>query len=1119
MDLFRTPLGSGGTRRQFTERFGPWLLIALAGVLLAGGLGLSSFSGHAAPGGLSAPHPAGTHLAPAVHIVPLSHGDLVVSATNSPFLISPATTGSNVYQQGGNITVLAGGTLIVRSITLQFVQFIGATGDALQRSSHLYTFVDQGTVQLVNASLTTDVQILNAYPKLTLNISSGGQFALTNSTFDFPGWVSVYGSGSLLNATHSLITGDREVGNLTENITIQRDTLFAPSLAVSGGAHAFLGASAWASTYADNITASGRPGLNPVTSNQGQAINQTTGATWNIWTTWTDSENLSRDLLYPSVSTGWLQFNYSTSVSQTATGNSVGYGASYPLPAIEFNSAFVYLNVSLTPAVIAAINAGGIPSFLEATGAFGNTATLGVTLGTTGAVASVDISAVSFHLVTDLDYNMTVSGSGSILTAVDSSLDLNWNLTPGSVVPAGFYPPSSWGSNKLLVSDASAAYLANLTIPVSRGGVFWNQSAVLPDASSTVNFYRWSEVPVVAANSVPIAGAHLTAFYAYDNSQANNATATALNNLPVSDPELASYAATAGGGDYGTTGPFGNGQLLLASTVLSQSSLPDGVYLGGYHVAVALAGGGAGATKWGYASVAAYPSDMNPAGPDVAAAFDFPTYAPSLAVSDLTVNVDGAPVAAVTLGQTVNVTATVKDSGSGPVATFAVTLTYVQKSPLPAVVIAGPENFSALAAGNSQVVSFSWKTNESVLGDFGFYNGTFALDAAWNGGTGPNAGTTTYAFTIPLAPSQITLTIQPPGQPLKPGTAYVVLGEVMFNGSGQSTINLTAIAPNGDRYQIGAIQTEHGSFLIDIEVTSTMPSGTYAINASAAYDQRTVYVLAPAAFSIASTATTNSNFLTQTFLGLPVFLWIIIVAAICAAIGIFFFVVRRQARGKLVECGECGQLIPEDATVCPKCGAEFESDLVRCSRCGSTIPANSQVCPECAAQLIGKPEEGARDPERQGYNDFVERFRAEARKELGDNYGEGAFWDWWKRQPSYLAFSQWKLQQQQGSRSGMGAPPTSPPGRGGGGSGGAAAMDASLAPGATRRPAPAARAASPPPAARPAAAAAATPAPPTPSTSAAPAGAAGGGLKPCSNCGKEIPPDYLVCPFCGAVTQ
>src|SRR4029077_8658189 len=111
-------------------------------------------------------------------------------------------------------------------------------------------------------------------------------------------------------------------------------------------------------------------------------------------------------------------------------------------------------------------------------------------------------------------------------------------------------------------------------------------------------------------------------------------------------------------------------------------------------------------------------------------------------------------------------------------------------------------------------------------------------------------------------------------------------------------------------------------------------------------------------------------------------LWLVIAGAIVVGVLLFLMLARRGARGKVVECGECGELIPENAPVCPKCGAEFESDLVRCSRCGSTIPSNSAVCPECSAQLLG-PE--VSDPERQGYQDFVEKFRVEAKKELGDN--------------------------------------------------------------------------------------------------------------------------------------
>ena len=70
------------------------------------------------------------------------------------------------------------------------------------------------------------------------------------------------------------------------------------------------------------------------------------------------------------------------------------------------------------------------------------------------------------------------------------------------------------------------------------------------------------------------------------------------------------------------------------------------------------------------------------------------------------------------------------------------------------------------------------------------------------------------------------------------------------------------------------------------------------------------------------------------------------------------------------------------------------------------------------------PRGGRVHPEKQAYADFTEKYRAEAKKELGDNYSEGAFWDWWKRQPTYTPFSQWSLQQGQGTaRAGMTAPP------------------------------------------------------------------------------------------------
>jgi len=254
----------------------------------------------------------------------------------------------------------------------------------------------------------------------------------------------------------------------------------------------------------------------------------------------------------------------------------------------------------------------------------------------------------------------------------------------------------------------------------------------------------------------------------------------------------------------------------------------------------------------------------------------------------------------------------------------------------------------------------------------------------------------------------------------------------------------------------------------------------------------------------------SSNFLNYSFLGLTIWpYWILIIAAVVVGLVAFLFVSRRQAAGKLVECGECGNLIPEDATVCPKCGAEFEADLIRCSRCSSTIPANSKICPECAALLLGTSEEAGEAAERQGYQDYTEKYRAEGKRELGENFNEGSFWDWWKRQPTYTPYNQWKLQQGQGTpRTGMSEPPAA-------GGGGAGEPIAALSGGAVpARPPPKGGAGgAPPPSAPPAKAAP----PKTPAgTGAAPAAA---GFKNCPGCGKEIPGDYLICPFCSSVVQ
>lgn len=1054
------------------------------------------------------------------------HGDLVVTAANSPYVISPAVAGVGVYYQAGNITVQTGGTLIVRNITIDFVQFVGSTGTAAGRLSHIYRVSVQGTASFSSSYVTTDTQVLNAYPKLFVNVTGGGQLLLSSTIFAFPGWINVAGAGSSFWTNASSILPNPGVALQHENGSLKHDASYAPSLTISGGASATLGASQYLGSYRDNTTQNGMPGPVPATSSVTQAVTSSTGATWSSFELPTDSENLTRADLYPTIASGSVSFSYQAQVGATApAGNSFTYGSAYGLGSLTFRAGGGVLTASLSAGAVAAINAGGVAAFLQATGAFGGGSSISVVVGTTNQATPVNITQVAITLVPQLTYDIQVNGAGSRLTVADSAVDLNWNLTPGTPVPTGIPFPYPWGSNKIDLTNGAQGFFANVSVPTPRVGTFWNSSAIVPDPTSFAAFYRWAAVPIYSTGTIPIGGAQLTAFYAYDSNQLNNQSANWLNAFGTTDPDLQSYVtawvALHHLTGYGLSSAAGVASLLLASSNVTQGTLPDGTVLGGYHVAIKIPGGGSAFTQWAYVGLSPYPNGMSPtAGPDRALPVSFPNYRPSLGVGSVLVAANGAVSTSVPIGETLKVTATVTDTGTGPVNNFTTTFAYLQPSPKKPTFVATNQSFGVLGAGASRTVNFSWLVTENVTGRIGTIHAVFEIDAAWNGGVGPNAGLTTDRVNVTILPALITLTFNPPTGNLNPSQEYLQAGTIHYAGSDAAIINATAIGPGG-AFFLGQAQATPGAFTLGISPPPTIPAGTYTLNISAFYNGRTSYLQFTNQFTVGGGAAPPPSFLNQKILGQPLWLILLVIAIAIVAIVAALVMLRMTARGKLVECGECGELIPENATSCPKCGAEFEADLVRCSRCGSTIPANSQVCPECAAQLLGKAEEESRDPERQGYADYVERFRTEAKKELADNYGEGAFWDWWKRQPTYIPFSQWRLQQAQGIRTGMTGPvvgstpettpastppPRAPPR---GGAGGTAAPARSAPP-------PARPPSTPPPAARSAPS-------PAPAASAAAAGGAAmpatAGMKPCSNCGKEIPPDYLVCPFCGAVTR
>ena len=114
------------------------LSILLVALMVVGGLSVLA-TAHG-PTALAAPSP------PTAAASPFTHGDLLVTP-GEQFVIQP-TPGTHTYFQGGNITVERGGTLIVRNVTLSFVQFVSSTGTPMQRLSHIFRFIDNGTVNL-----------------------------------------------------------------------------------------------------------------------------------------------------------------------------------------------------------------------------------------------------------------------------------------------------------------------------------------------------------------------------------------------------------------------------------------------------------------------------------------------------------------------------------------------------------------------------------------------------------------------------------------------------------------------------------------------------------------------------------------------------------------------------------------------------------------------------------------------------------------------------------------------------------------------------------------------------------------------------------------------------------
>ena len=157
---------------------------------------------------------------------------------------------------------------------------------------------------------------------------------------------------------------------------------------------------------------------------------------------------------------------------------------------------------------------------------------------------------------------------------------------------------------------------------------------------------------------------------------------------------------------------------------------------------------------------------------------------------------------------------------------------------------------------------------------------------------------------------------------------------------------------------------------------------------------------------------------------IPSWIYLLIVAIVIAVIVIFSIYLYRVGLGRMVECGNCGALIPEASNHCPKCGVEFEAGTAKCSECGAWIPSKAESCPECGSKFMTEPVEmekgtGYIESMRKQYDEYIDAFRTQAKTALGSKYSEEKFQEWLQTEPNYLPFEEWLRKEEMAKKSGV----------------------------------------------------------------------------------------------------
>ncbi len=589
--------------------------------------------------------------------------------------------------------------------------------------------------------------------------------------------------------------------------------------------------------------------------------------------------------------------------------------------------------------------------------------------------------------------------SGSTLTAYDSYLSVDYSNVTGL-------------HNELRVDGTSTAYLYNVTIDRSQDPAVetsW-KPAFVPNPGGAIDLLRWLRVTVTDATDFPVSGAAVWSTFS-----ANGTTASYPDNgfSTIPNAQTLGFLGRTGSGAtaWNRTDAAGQAMIPLFTDEITAGSLPNANSFGNFHYVVTYntssVPGGVGFSPYPAGTAA-----DNLISVDVTLA-DVYIRAPA----DLALRASDYPaILNVSQNRVFTIPAVVRNLGQ-------TTATGVSL----AAFLDG--NRSALVAQvNGLTVGQTANVTLTVNGIAALGNHTLMLVVDPNGtvfeGGAAQKANNVLNLTVHVNPPPggfVAIAAPNTNQNLAPGSTLSVSGYVRDpNAIGIVGVPLTIELRSGNTVvtSTSVISGVNGFFLGTLTIPANLTDGSYVVAVTPGpntilSDARVVSVATP------------TPFLNTTLLGIPWWLFLILLAVVAAAIIAITVYVKVYGLGKMVECGECGAFIHADAAKCPRCGVEFEKDLAKCSNCQAWIPVEVKQCPECGiAFATGELDtEHYQEKMRLQYEEIVEKFQAEAQRQLRRSLSEKEFQEWWRTQPSFVTFDDWRREEEEMRRTGSKACP------------------------------------------------------------------------------------------------